>query len=280
MVLWRTFLTDTAPAEEVEVADVIKSETPSPEIGPVKTRYLLKLPDLEIYCDQCDGVRNFNSVAREIEVQEKAWRNVFLVYQCRNCSDVQKFFAVRIKPGLYGGASAVKIGEWPPFGPRVPSRTISLIGPDRDLFLKGRRAESLGLGIGAYAYYRQVVENQKDRILDKIAKVAEQTEVPPDIVQKIRDAKQEIQFSKAIEQVKDAIPNTLYVVGQNPLLLLHKALSRGLHAGTDEECLQLATDIRHVLNELAERMYQVLKDQTELRAAVGRLTKIQEVGKN
>jgi hypothetical protein len=44
-----------------------------------------------------------------------------------------------------------------------------------------------------------------------------------------------------------------------------------LHNGTDEECLELAQDIRVVLTELAERISQALKDEAELNTAVSRL---------
>jgi hypothetical protein len=64
-----------------------------------------------------------------------------------------------------------KLGELPVYGPPTPARLISLIGPDREIFLKGRRCGNLGLGIGAFVYYRRVVENQKSRILDEIIKV-------------------------------------------------------------------------------------------------------------
>jgi hypothetical protein len=39
----------------------------------------------------------------------------------------------------------------------------------------GRRAENQGMGIGAFAYYRRVVENQKNRIIAEIKRVAEKT---------------------------------------------------------------------------------------------------------
>ena len=71
--------------------------------------------------------------------------------------------------------SRLSYGEYPPFGERTPAKVITMIGPDRDLFLNGRRAENHGLGIGASAYYRRVVENQKDRIFDMIIEAAEAT---------------------------------------------------------------------------------------------------------
>jgi hypothetical protein len=54
-------------------------------------------------------------------------------------------------------------------------------------------------------------------------------------------------------------------------MLLHSALSEGLHARTDEQCLEYATCIREVLVELAERVGKLLKEQAGLDAAVTKL---------
>jgi hypothetical protein len=167
--------------------------------------------------------------------------------------------------------TVVKYGELPAFGPPTSSKVISLIGPDRDSYLKGRQAENRGLGIGAFAYYRRVVENQKNRLLDEIIRVAERTKAPRATIELLSSAKDETQFSRAVEMVKDAIPPTMLIDGHNPLTLLHSALSQGLHAQSDEECLALAGSIRVVLEELAERASTALKDHAELRTALGRL---------
>jgi hypothetical protein len=166
----------------------------------------------------------------------------------------------------------LKLGEDPAFGPRTPARVITLIGSDRELFLKGRRAELQGLGIGAFAYYRRVIENQKDRLFDAILRVAKKLNAPQEQVQVLEAAKSETQFTKSLESIKSAIPKELLIQGQNPFSLLHSALSEGLHASTDEQCLELATSIRWVLFELAERVGQALKEQAGLNAAVTRLT--------
>jgi hypothetical protein len=84
-------------------------------------------------------------------------------------------------------------------------------------------------------------------------------------------AKKETQFTKAIEQIKSAIPDVLKVQGQNPLTLLHSALSEGIHALDDATCLEIASDIRLVLDELAERMAAALKEDAEIAQAVSRL---------
>jgi hypothetical protein len=62
---------------------------------------------------------------------------------------------------------------------------------------------------------------------------------------------QEQQASKKIEAVKGLLPKALTPPGHgNPIGTLYAALSGGLHAGTDEECLELATNLRAALEFL------------------------------
>jgi hypothetical protein len=139
--------------------------------------------------------------------------------------------------------------------------------------LRGRRAENRGLGISAYAYYRRIIENQKGRVIREISKVAQRLGASAEVLSTLNHAATETQFSKAVEDVKSAIPPVLLLDGHNPLTLLHKALSEGIHAKSDAECLDLAQSIRVALTELAERISQVLRDQNELVDAVARLLK-------
>lgn len=133
------------------------------------------------------------------------------------------------------------------------------------------RAENQGLGLGSFAYYRRVVENQRGRLLEEIIRVAKRMGAKADAVRALEAAAKEQQFSKSIELTKDSIPESLLIDGHNPLLLLHRALSVGLHNLTDEECLARARSIRLVLTELAERIGQVLKDTAELKEAINYL---------
>jgi len=202
----------------------------------------------------------------------------YIDFTCANCQKYHKLFALAIfvelgqeKAGQRFIVECHKIGEHPPFGPSTPSRLISLIGPDRELFLKGRRAENQGLGIGAFVYYRRVVEDQKNRIIAEVIKVAEMIGAPSETITALRNAQKEHQFSRAVETIKESIPRRLLIAGQNPFTLLHSALSRGVHEHTDEKCLELAADIRVILVELSELLGHALKDQKELKEAVARL---------
>ncbi len=258
------FLTKQPPGSEADV---------SCHLEPTARAINFLIPDLWLDCENanCDGFRWFDGSVRETSIGSLHRMDVFLKYTCRNCKQTSKTYAISIGDQAENLMTVRKIGEWPPFGPRTPSRVITLIGPDRDLFLKGRRAEIQGLGIGAFAYYRRVIENQKNRLLEKIIEVAKRASAPGDMVQQLDAAKTETQFTKAIDSVRNAIPESLKIKGHNPLTLLHSALSEGLHDSTDASCLELATAIREVLFELAERIDAALKDHAELNAAVSRL---------
>jgi hypothetical protein len=239
--------------------------------------WTLPVPEIRLFCseDACDGYRFFSTDKGEFHVVPGKGEFSYVTYKCRNCLGSVKIFSLWVLVSKETPKAVImKFGEWPEFGPPTPSRVITLIGPDRELFLKGRRSENQGLGIGAFGYYRRVVENQKNRILEQITKVSDKLGADPALLAELKAAQTETQFSKAVGSIKHGIPQTLLISGHNPLTLLHNALSEGLHSESDKECLELATSIRLVLTELADRMGQALKDEAELTQAVSRLLEV------
>jgi hypothetical protein len=192
-----------------------------------------------------------------------------LHYQCRNCQRTKKTFAIRAKQDGH----LLKMGEEPAFGPPLPARLQRLVQPDRDLLVKGYQSEIRGHGIGAFAYYRRVVEDGKDRLIDEIIKVCRKIPRAETFIPKLEQAKKETQFTNAVQLIADAIPDALRIDGHNPLTLLHQALSKSLHNDSDEECLEAAEAIRLVLTEFADRLSQLLKEQAELTKALSKLFK-------
>ena len=235
----------------------------------LKDALFLETPTLQLHCDNCNGVRNFNT--RDSGYLESHTEKTYLTYKCSNCEKQTKIYSLLILPkeGII-----YKLGEYPTFGPPTPTKLINLLGAERETFLKGRRCENQGLGIAAFAYYRRVVENQKNKIIEEIIKVSKKINVPNEQLNKLNLALSETQFTNAINTAKDSLPESLFISGQNPLLLLYRALSEGVHNLPDEKCLELAQYIRVVLGALADRLSQILKDNQELESAISRLTKI------
>lgn len=230
-------------------------------------RRALNTPDLRLHCEICEGVRTFRTADRpvfELDVREDY---VQMTYTCGDCHEQTKLYSLYMVFGADNRGNAYKFGELPPFGVPVPARVLRLFGKDSKIFLKGRQCENQGMGVGAFAYYRRVVENHKNDILDEIIKVCD-TVGATDVIPELENAKLEISFTKAMEQIKLALPQGLLVNGHNPLTALHGALSVGLHTESDADCLAAAQAVRVVLADLVERISLLKQDNQELQNAV------------
>ncbi|MCK4986556.1 MAG: hypothetical protein KAS40_13595 [Desulfobacterales bacterium] len=263
-IKFEDFLSKYPPGEVHSITDLGISRSP------LSIPILIK-PRLKLHCPDsfCNGVRFFDSYQTQKVTLTQKWSRVFLHYSCSNCRSRSKIFAIMARwNDAADEGEAVKLGEWPPFGPQVSLGIISILGKNKDMFLMGRRAEIHGLGIGAFAYYRRVIESQKDHIIDEIIRVLRRTNSPETQIEKLKSAKTEKQFKKAVALISDAIPQALLINGYNPLALLEQAIAKGSDAQHDNEALKLATAIRIILTELAERLIRALEDQTDLDTAV------------
>lgn len=272
------FLESVPPSQLTSVSGIVKPLKAT--TGQVYA-YKFLTPDIQLHCpdDACGGTRFFRCLTDAPNIPDNTYHFFYLTYRCSNCQKTQKTFSLAVERDANAHSGrCYKFGELPSYGPPTPSRLIKLIGPDRETFLKGRRCENQGLGIGAFVYYRRVVENQKDRILDEIIKVSRRLSVPGEMITKLEAAKSETQFSKALASVKDAMPQVLLINGHNPLILLHAALSDGLHDKSDDHCLEIASSVRVVLAELSERLAQALKDEAELNTALSKLMGVKKDG--
>jgi hypothetical protein len=266
------FFENVAPGSFATVSG-IPFAVPYNPVGPAPPQ--TPFPQLKLHCDlrRCDGERIFEA-EYTVPIERDRPSHHFITYVCNNCRITKKVYAIWIlSPKADGVAEMLKLGEYPAFALTLPSKLISMIGPERDYLLKGRRAESQGLGIGAFAYYRRVVENQKARIIDEMIKAAERLSATKDVLEELRQAKSEDRFIDSLKPVKHALPQGLQIKGHNPLELLHAALSEGLHELSDEDCLSRATNIRLVMMALAERLSSALEDNVELDKAVAELVK-------
>jgi hypothetical protein len=231
--------------------------------------------DIRVHCpnQNCSGVRRHQKlqtsdsfkVADQIVIR-------FVEYRCTDCTHAIKLLGVRANWNRedYDGF-CTKIYEEPPFGNPIPKRLFEILGEsNRESFLQARRAVARGLGIGAYAYYRRIVENTKFDLVSAILSVAQATNTPPEQLKLLESAQHERQFSKAIEMLGDtaAIPPVMLIDGHNPLTLLHDLLSEGIHQLSDAECLERAQHAETVLFDIADRMQIALTERKGVKTAL------------
>lgn len=262
------FLVTCPPNSSKKIADLGEHD--------IGGSYILNLPTIQLPCDneECGGRRMFfDCQTNDRRIFLKTWDFIFVTYTCRHCNTSIKQYAIGCLLTDESGRGKVhKYGEFPPFGERIPPGVLRLIQPDIVFFRQGLRAENLGLGIGAFGYYRRVVERQKDRLFDRIISVARSINFPADRIEALGKAKASFQFESSVKEFKDLIPQSLLIKGHNPLTLLHRALSRGIHSDSDAECLELAHDIRAILTELEARAAEALRSDAAIGKAISHLT--------
>lgn len=185
-------------------------------------------PTLRLYCQECDGFRNFEGKWQHNRYCSSPFDD-FLIYKCRDCNKQEKRFCLYATPLEIKNGEMIKLGEYPSLHIKLPTNLSKLFGDDSRNFINGLKCERQGLGIGAYSYYRRVLENQKNQLLGEVLKVSRKLSVKDEMIQTIERAISETRFSKAIDMVKDSLPESLLVDGQNPFKLLHKVLSIGIH---------------------------------------------------
>jgi hypothetical protein len=266
------------PERELSLQEFLETIPPSVErrvsgfATPLSSGWGFASPDVQLFCPEAVCERpQFFIITDNDTVRISPFKDGLLHYICRNCGKTKKTFALRVQQRSSHSGSLIKIGEWPAFGPPLPARLQRFVQPDRAFLVKGFQSEVKGLGIGAFAYYRRVVEEEKDRLIDEIIKVCERIPGAASFVPGLEQAKKQVQFTKAVEEIADAIPDVLRINGRNPLTVLHRALSKSLHSESDEQCLEAAHAIRVVLAALAERISQLVKEDAEVAKAVGKL---------
>lgn len=249
---------------------------------------------LRFYCDsdRCGPDMDYvflsgggHASVSELRVDQNpasAWQSFGIDYVCKHCQKSAKSFLLGVLVRDDHLAEVTKLAEYPPPGPPIPKKLLKLAGASRQLLRDGYLIERQGKGIGAFAYYRRVVETSKNTFLAEVKKLLELQGGRDADVAIIQTAIQEKSFDKAMSSVRDHIPTELYVFGKNPFTILHRATSKGLHEFSDAECLAWAVYVREVLIDFAERCEMLLGEKQGLKKAMHALEAIQstEPGSN
>ena len=189
------------------------------------------------------------------------------LFKCHSClsSEYAFFIEVNIENGKIR-----KVGQSPDW-PTTLDKTIGkFLKDDSEFFKRALRCESQGYGIAAFSYYRRVLENSIGKILENLRSILEM-QGSSENIEKIDIALKGTVMEEKIKIAKDAIPNSLKPNGMNPLTIIYKTLSVGIHRLTEEECLKNSQDIRVALSYLIKALTQQNEDQREFLEATKNL---------
>lgn len=146
----------------------------SADIGYRLLRTIPKLP-IRMHCHTCDCLQTFNmsnEYYNNYSYDDKcSGKVVRAVYLCSACKKYEYFFLIQ-----FADEYIIKVGQYPPWDITPDKNLIELLGEHKDYYKKGLICESQGYGIGAYAYYRRIVETIIDSLLDSITEIIPESE--------------------------------------------------------------------------------------------------------
>jgi hypothetical protein len=150
-----------------------------------------------------------------------------------------------------------KFGEFPRSPLQRDKELQEFFASDLDLYEKAVTSLANGYGIGAFAYFRRLLENHILSILDKVQKELEETGDEGNHLAEIEQLRQDSRMNDKIKIANRALPNYLVPQGTNPLGRLYQVLSVGVHSLSEDECLEKAKGVeaalRYLVSELRSR---------------------------
>lgn len=175
-----------------------------------------------------------------------------LEYVCQACQSFTRTFNVYVNNELN---EAYKVGQYPQWEIKMDAGLENALHKHASTFRKGLVCEAQGYGIGAFSYYRRIIEVIIDELLDSITDLID-IDQRAEYEEALEKTKKTRVTQDKINLVKDLLPPILKPNGMNPLGVIHSELSEGLHALSDEQCLEYANHIKTVLTFLVNQIIQ------------------------
>lgn len=229
--------------------------------GPVQQS--VPKPAIHMYCSECGSEQTFNMENEYFTTVSDQAKPILgtvkdIRYRCSACGKGLFVFLVSFGVEKISEVKArivlEKVGQIPAWSIEIDRSLEKILNKNSQYYKNGLTCESQGYGIGAHAYYRRIVEDVIDTLLESIKDFIsskEELKIYQEALQKV--ANTTIARDK-IEVVKDVLPSALRPGGINPLQVLYDELSEGIHLRTDEECLESADAIRNSLVYLAKQV--------------------------
>lgn len=206
------------------------------------------------------------------------------IYQCVHCGRAEisfwlmSEFADEVNPPphapvrdslpAYRKITVFKVGQVPGWNispPKAVERALD--AEDLELYKRGLISMSQSYGIGALGYFRRVVENGVDALLDLVEEAAN-ADNDAAAVESLKEARRQKNAEQKLHLASQRVPASLRPGGVNPLGVLYSNYSRGLHQETDDECLAIATELRDALEYVFGNMREQFEQAKAFRAKI------------
>ncbi|MCF8450216.1 MAG: hypothetical protein K9G49_10140 [Taibaiella sp.] len=224
-----------------------------------------KTQTFDHFCENCEEKRTFK-FANHAGTSQRMPGAYEHTYYCKGTCSYCNLYAIefilnwwRVEENKEETLYLKKIGQNPPYSIR-PEKSVNdyLNEEDKKLYKKALMCFSQSYGIGAFAYFRRIIENE----IRKIYK-----DVTGDIL-----AEDEKNAAKMIDNSFTKLPSSLQGLGHNPIKILWEQLSIGLHSLSDDECMDRSKTIDKLLAFVIEKMNSEKTEVATIKGLIKTLT--------
>lgn len=160
-------------------------------------------------------------------------------YNCPTCNDKTSYFISHIDSG-FDSIIIQKVATYPPIRPtpdKVVADELKRMGL-LEIYRQGRSSEQYGHGIGAHAYYRRIVENIIDHLLEEVLSKDNQ-------LRTLFDSQGgKMKTESKIDAISDYYEKEFGIKMFKSLHQYYVTLSEGIHSRSDKDCLVYAEVLR------------------------------------
>jgi hypothetical protein len=170
----------------------------------------------------------------------------------------------------------MKVGQYPELTVGIPKGLANNLGKNAaDLYRKALICRNHGFGLAAAGYMRRVVEDKTNELIEIAAKHAEAQGVPAETVAKMgeaADSTKHTTYETKLQFAATVFPDSLKVGSINPLQVLYRLVSRGLHGLSEEECIEIADEIKTVFEYVFEKLSAQIADRRAFMEKIKKLS--------
>lgn len=237
-------------------------------------------PVLLFHCHECKTERPFNRFGSRIpnlvghglvgSISNHTSGIFEFIYFCTYCSARHVFWTELNYEEMY----ICKLGQIPAYSIEVPkSLQDELTEEDFNLYKSALISLSVGKGIGACIYFRRVLENQINKLLEIYLDTRVAEKAPADELEYIREIISTVVAEDKIKLISKTSASAVPSFANNPITVTYTKLSDGLHNKSDSECVGIAQAAQGVLVRLLVDLKQEHEKQHQYKKDIEALSK-------
>lgn len=239
-------------------------------------RTSLKIREIDAYCDVCEQRRPFQDLRGGSSgsgggmIPPLRSGTSYFNFSCVSCRKSHREYYVEhiiedesIRFQKFGELPRAKL---------VRNRVLQkFLKDDLENYEKGTICLSHEYGVAAFAYFRRVVENNVNKLLELVEQDAQSSGGDQSMVDAINELRKNTPMSEKIKIANRALPLYLQPDGLNPLGRLYQLLSEGVHSLSDEECLAKAKAASECLTFLISELASRKEHRMQFKSLIGSL---------